>query len=243
MERDTFVFYPSFLDGIEKLPEGEQLKAYRMIAHYGVYGEEPKEAESIASAVYFMAIPSIDSAKKNRKNGAKGGRPAKNSKTTDGFLKEKPVVTEKENHWLEIKKPEAETYEDVYVYEDVYEDNNKQESLKEASKKEKVEKPIRHKYGLYNNVLLSDVDMEKLKQEFPYDWQERIEKLSEYIEVKGVTYKNHLATIRSWARRQPQPSVKVNLKPYIMTEEDAQRDNEAKQYLEKFFNERGKRDE
>ena len=40
---------------------------------------------------------------------------------------------------------------------------------------------IRHKYGEYNNVLLSDGDMEKLQSEFP-DWQERIERLSSYIE-------------------------------------------------------------
>lgn len=63
----------------------------------------------------------------------------------------------------------------------------------------------RHKYGAYNNVLLSDEDMDKLKDEFPTDWEARIERLSEYIASKGAKYKNHLATIRSWARKeQPQ---------------------------------------
>ena len=61
-------------------------------------------------------------------------------------------------------------------------------------------KEIRHKYGTYNNVLLSDTDLAKLKTEFP-DWQERIERLSEYIASTGKSYKNHLATIRSWARK------------------------------------------
>lgn len=42
--------------------------------------------------------------------------------------------------------------------------------------------------------------MEKLKDEFPNDWNERIERLSYYMESKGKTYKNHLATIRNWAR-------------------------------------------
>ena len=60
--------------------------------------------------------------------------------------------------------------------------------------------PTRHKYGEYNNVLLSDEDMTKLQNEFP-DWQERIERLSSYIASKGVSYKNHLATIRNWARK------------------------------------------
>lgn len=60
----------------------------------------------------------------------------------------------------------------------------------------------RHKYGEYRNVLLSDSDMEKLQAEFPTDWEERIDRLSSYMESKGVSYKNHLATIRNWARRE-----------------------------------------
>ena len=62
-------------------------------------------------------------------------------------------------------------------------------------------KTIRHKYGSYKNVLLSDEDMEKLMTEFPHDGVERIERLSEYIASTGKKYKNHLATIRSWARK------------------------------------------
>lgn len=65
-------------------------------------------------------------------------------------------------------------------------------------------KPTRHKYGDYKNVLLSDADMEKLKAEFPTDWEQRIQRLSEYMASTGKVYKNHLATIRSWARKEPQ---------------------------------------
>ena len=62
-------------------------------------------------------------------------------------------------------------------------------------------KLTRHKYGIYKNVLLTDEDMEKLKSEFPDDWRNRIERLSEYIASSGKTYKNHLATIRVWAKK------------------------------------------
>lgn len=61
-------------------------------------------------------------------------------------------------------------------------------------------KPTRHKYGLYKNVLLTDEDYQKLQQEFPHDYSARIERLSEYIASTGKKYKNHLATIRNWAR-------------------------------------------
>lgn len=62
-------------------------------------------------------------------------------------------------------------------------------------------KPARHAYGIYGNVLLSDDELEKLKSEFPSDWQERIESVSTYCASKGKAYKNYLATIRAWAKR------------------------------------------
>lgn len=62
--------------------------------------------------------------------------------------------------------------------------------------------PVRHKYGEYKNVLLSDAEYEKLQTEFPNDYAARIDALSSHIESKGEKYKSHLATIRNWARRE-----------------------------------------
>lgn len=76
----------------------------------------------------------------------------------------------------------------------------KEQSTKESITKESKREP-RHKFGEYENVLLSDSDMEKLQAEFPTDWEERVERLSAYMASTGKTYKNHLATIRNWARR------------------------------------------
>ena len=65
----------------------------------------------------------------------------------------------------------------------------------------KSQKAVRHKYGMYEQVLLTDEDYEKLKEEFPHDYSERIARLDEYIASHGKKYKNHLATIRAWARK------------------------------------------
>lgn len=67
--------------------------------------------------------------------------------------------------------------------------------------KDKDKREIKHKHGQYNNVLLSDTELDKLKTEFPSDYQTRIERLSEYIASTGKSYKSHLATIRAWARK------------------------------------------
>jgi predicted phage replisome organizer len=61
-------------------------------------------------------------------------------------------------------------------------------------------KPVKHKYGEYNNVLLTDSELEKLKAEYP-DYEERIERLSSYVASTGKSYKSHYATIRNWARK------------------------------------------
>ena len=64
----------------------------------------------------------------------------------------------------------------------------------------KKNKPVKHKYGEYSNVLLTDEELQKLKTEFS-DYQERIERLSSYVASTGKSYKSHYATIRNWARK------------------------------------------
>ena len=75
-----------------------------------------------------------------------------------------------------------------------------------TTQKPKV-KAIRHKYGEYQNVLLTDEDYEKLQAEFPTEYEALIERLSAYMASTGRAYKNHLATMRNWARRDLEKGV------------------------------------
>lgn len=76
--------------------------------------------------------------------------------------------------------------------------SNKDKSNISNSNKEKSNKS---KYGEFQNVLLTDDEMEKLKQKFPSTWERWIQRLDEYIESKGAKYKSHYATILTWARK------------------------------------------
>ncbi len=81
-------------------------------------------------------------------------------------------------------------------------------------------KVIRHKYGQYGNVLFSEEEFSRLQSEFPNDYEDRIERLSEYMASTGKSYKNHLATIRNWARREkPQ---KQTYSPSMYTYEEGE---------------------
>ena len=53
--------------------------------------------------------------------------------------------------------------------------------------------------GRYQNVFLSDTEIDELQAELPDLWQQYVEKLSEYMASTGKTYQNHAATIRRWA--------------------------------------------
>lgn len=116
-----------------------------------------------------------------RSNGSKGGRPPK-AKEKQEESYEKPLGLSMDN----LMGNENETV------------NRKGFNKEKEGKKE----PIRHHYGEYKNVLLSDADYEKLKNEFVIDYKDRIENLSSYMESTGKSYKNHLATIRAWARKE-----------------------------------------
>ncbi|MDN6002595.1 MAG: helix-turn-helix domain-containing protein [Enterococcus sp.] len=79
--------------------------------------------------------------------------------------------------------------------------NNTKEYIGDLPPSKTKAKPTRHKYGEYKNVLLSDEQLEKLKKEFPADWEARIERVSSYCESTGKSYKNYFATIKNWAKK------------------------------------------
>lgn len=95
---------------------------------------------------------------------------------------------------------DTECIQDGYILYTQVRDRDRDRERERDSKEKKKE--TKHKHGMYKNVLLSDSDLEKLKNEFPGDWEFRIERLSEYMESTGKKYKNHLATIRVWARKE-----------------------------------------
>ena len=83
--------------------------------------------------------------------------------------------------------------------------NNTYKNKTERIRQENIK---RNSFGSYSNVLLSVDELEKLKEEFPNDYEQRIELLSGYIASTGKKFKDHLATSRNWARRE-----QMKLKP------------------------------
>ena len=74
-------------------------------------------------------------------------------------------------------------------------------SIVENSIEDIKHKPIKKSYGEFNNVLLTDEELLKLKERFPNgDTEKKIENLSQYIASHGKKYHSHYATILNWAK-------------------------------------------
>ena len=77
--------------------------------------------------------------------------------------------------------------------------------IKESGREKITHAPTRQEkgvnlYGRYENVSLTDKELEILKSDFPADYQSMIEHLSEYMAYSGKTYKNHLAIMECWKK-------------------------------------------
>lgn len=57
---------------------------------------------------------------------------------------------------------------------------------------------LKRKHGKFENVLLTDNELQKLKDDYS-DWEEKIERLSSYMKSTGKTYADHYATIVHWS--------------------------------------------
>ena len=124
------------------------------------------------------------------------------------YKDEKAMLVTKENSSYTIGIPSDNQMEtQVRLGKDrLVEDSKVKDSIEiniESPSASAPAKPIKHKYGEYKNVLLTDQELDKLKNEFP-DYEQKIENLSSYIESKGAKYKSHLATIRNWSKKDEQ---------------------------------------
>ena len=180
-ERKAFSFYRSYYEASKDLPTKEDRADFLMaICSYIFDGVEP-EITGVASAMFKLAKPNLETSIKRANAGQIGG--SSNKKEN------KVKANDKQN------ESQVEAIND-YMINDYM--------INEKEKINKKEKPQKHQYGEYKNVLLSDDELQKLQTEFPSDWKERIENVSEYCQSHGKTYKDYLATIRNWARREKQ---------------------------------------
>lgn len=188
MAKNSFVMYTDYIDQISLLTDEEAGQLLKAVMQYAKSGELPEIDNRMVSLTLSFIIAQID--RDNEKYEAKIEK-LKAAGQQGGLAKAKNAKA----NASQATKDLAFLADNVNVNVDVNVNDN---DIKKINKKSA---PVRHKYGEYKNVLLSDEELEKLKNQFPGDYEKRIENLSSYMRSKGKTYKDHLATIRNWARR------------------------------------------
>ena len=90
-------------------------------------------------------------------------------------------------HLSDIRPPEIEIKKEIDI------------EIEKERELETGQAPARS-YGRYNNVFLSDTELDELKAELPDKWEYYIDRLSTHIASKGTKYRSHAATIYKWAQ-------------------------------------------
>lgn len=116
MERDGFVFYRSFYEGIKDLPRDIQGEVLTAIMEYGLNGVTTENLKPVARAIFTLIKPQIDANNQKFINGKSGGRPPK-EKPNQNLEETKPKPNDNQG----ITKPEPK--EKVKVKDKVKEES------------------------------------------------------------------------------------------------------------------------
>lgn len=90
---------------------------------------------------------------------------------------------------------------------------------KQSTNKQNTKEQIKHKYGEYQHVLLTDKEHTHLVELYGDSLDEHIKILDEYIETSGKNYKNHSLVLQKWVhdewtKRSKNNPVKLDSKFY-----------------------------
>ena len=107
-ERDSFIFYRSFYEAIQKCPDDVRLELYDAIAQYSLnVGYEPTFS-GVAEALWILIKPQLDANIKRYLNAQKGGAP-KGNKNAEKITKKQP-----KNNQETTKKQPNNNYNENY---------------------------------------------------------------------------------------------------------------------------------
>ena len=223
MPIEYFCCYHSYLEAMEPLTDAEKGRLFTAMLVYSKTGEVPQLSGN-ERFIFPMMRGQID--RDNQRYDAKRKKQAENARIR---WHDK---AESESHGMppdanacQTMPPDANDANDAKEKE-----KTKTKAMTKEKARDKSPHTPRHRYGEYANVLLTDEELGKLQTEFPGDWEARIERLSGYLAQSGKSYKNHLATIRNWARKdretQAAPGNFKTSNPFLELLEEA-RDNDG----------------
>ena len=180
--RDSFVFYRSFLDGLNAIPKKDRLACYEAIVNYAL-NDKDETGEGVSAGVLNLVKPIIDANSRKAEAGRKGGQ-ARASKAQANASKAKQ----------EASKAKLNRKEEIV--------NSKKEKEKEKEKETSTPKhPTVEQVREYAAKAGLNLDAERFVDYYTANgWK-----------VGGRTpMKDWQAAARNWARRDTQKPAKAS---------------------------------
>ena len=206
MERESFVFYRSFYEGIKELPRDIQGEVLTAIMEYGLNGVTTENQKPITKAMFALIKPQIDANNQRFENGRlgaehgkKGGRPKK----------EKP----QENPNQTPKKPQENPNQtpNVNVNDNVNDNDDKDASAITDEKKyyssdNGVIKSISElKRDYLNDENLCNAIIKNLKVIDKNMISEQLEAFNQHLELQGERLKevrDYRSHFKNWLKKR-----------------------------------------
>ena len=206
MERESFVFYRSFYEGIKELPRDIQGEVLTAIMEYGLNGVTTENQKPITKAMFALIKPQLDANNQRFENGRlgaehgkKGGRPRK----------EKP----QENPNLTPKKPQENPNltPNVNVNDNVNDNDDKDASAITDEKKyyssdNGVIKSISElKRDYLNDENLCNAIIKNLKVIDKNMISEQLEAFNQHLELQGERLKevrDYRTHFKNWLKKR-----------------------------------------
>ena len=189
MKIDSAVFYTTWLEAIEELPnEQEQLNAFMAIHRYQAYHEEP-DVKGTAKIIFMMAKPIIDDLYNRRvsniENGKKGGRPRRDQSGEEPEDKSKPMVISKK----------TDPFSEKNLYENENDNGNENENDINTGRKKRFVKPTIEEIRSYCGERDNTIDPDRF-----FNYYE-----SNGWKVGKNPMKDWKACVRTWEQNNPKP--------------------------------------
>ena len=202
MNKKSFVLYTKIDEVLQALTDAQKGMLFQAIVDYEKTGEEPTIEDPTVKVAFIPIRQELDvnneKWEKTSEARSKAGKKGAEAKYAKQNLANDSKAIAKDG---KAKNEEA----------NLADNDNDNDNDKKEKEKYKKEKAVKHVYGEYKHVKLTDDEYARLVEEYGENAVlEGIKNVDEYCQAKGKTYKDYNLVMRNWGIKSPklEPSSK-----------------------------------
>lgn len=193
MQKDSFVLKTDYDDRMNDLTDNEVGKLVRAIFKYEKFQVEPKLDRLLMNIFNFIKVD-LDKNREKYEKKCKRNKEAVEKRWNEKDTNEYECIRKIQTYTNDTDNDNDNEYDSDYDNNDISKKENTQKKKCVSKRKDSLQKK---KYGNYKHVLLTDKEYEALRKDY-MNYQEIIDYLDEYMEMKTYEVKSHYLAIKRW---------------------------------------------